>query len=130
MAIEALLCDFGLAKFVGRKDETRVHGDLTHSGVAIGTPHYMSPEQATGDRSADPRHDIYGLGATIYHALLGKTLYSGGSSAVIMYKQATAALDMKPLSPSRDRAGLCRGAGQDVGQAARESLRHLVRGPG
>ena len=70
---------------------------LTNTGVAVGTPHYMSPEQATGDRTADQRHDIYGLAATVYHALLGKTLYSGGSSAIIMYKQATASLDIRPL---------------------------------
>ena len=91
----AKLCDFGLAKFNKR---TQASEDmLTNTGVAVGTPHYMSPEQATGDRTADPRHDIYGLAATIYHALLGKTLYSGGSSAVIMYKQATASLDIQPL---------------------------------
>ncbi|MDA3962779.1 MAG: serine/threonine-protein kinase [Planctomycetota bacterium] len=96
----AKLCDFGLAKFRddGRKDPSE---QLTGTGIAIGTPHYMSPEQATGDRSADPRHDVYGLGATAYHALLGKTLYSGRSSAVIMYKQATARLDMKPLRERR-----------------------------
>lgn len=96
----AKLCDFGLAKF--RPDGKRADDEpLTATGIAIGTPHYMSPEQATGDRSADPRHDVYGLGATAYHALLGKTLYSGRSSAVIMYKQATARLDMKPLRERR-----------------------------
>ena len=95
LPFNAKLCDFGLAKF---RERTMASEEmLTNTGVAVGTPHYMSPEQATGDRTADQRHDIYGLAATVYHALLGKTLYSGGSSAVIMYKQATASLDIRPL---------------------------------
>lgn len=91
----AKLCDFGLVKF--RLSDAE-HPELTQQGIAVGTPHYMSPEQAAGDNSPDARHDIYGLGATIYHALLGRTLYSGRSSVTIMFKQATAKLDMRPLS--------------------------------
>lgn len=94
----AKLCDFGLAKFAVAPDEV---GDLTATGLAIGTPHYMSPEQATGDRSADPRHDVYGLGATIYHCLLGETMFSGRSSATIMIKQATVAIDLGPLHKAK-----------------------------
>ncbi len=97
----AKLCDFGLAKTWQLSDEetnTFTKGDLTHSGVALGTPHYMSPEQASGEHDLDQRSDIYGLGATLYHALLGQTLYSGKSSAAIMYKQVTEALDLTPLA--------------------------------
>ncbi|MFW5752911.1 MAG: protein kinase domain-containing protein [Planctomycetota bacterium] len=97
----AKLIDFGLAKFREEFAPTGIH-DLTGTGIAVGTPHYMSPEAASGDRSADPRHDIYSLGATVYHALLGKPLYNGRSSAVIMYKQATSRLDITPL----ERMGL------------------------
>ena len=96
----AKLCDFGLAKtwqLNGEETSTFTKGDLTHSGVALGTPHYMSPEQASGEHDLDQRSDIYGLGATLYHALLGQTLYSGKSSAAIMYKQVTEALDLSPI---------------------------------
>ena len=94
----AKLCDFGLARLgpdAGDADLSR--GGLTGTGLALGTPHYMSPEQASGEHDVDQRADIYGLGATIYHALLGQTLYSGKSSAVIMYKQVTESVDLNLL---------------------------------
>ena len=91
----AKLCDFGLAKTW--QDGHEAAGQLTGAGLALGTPHYMSPEQASGAQDLDQRSDIYGLGATLYHALLGKTLYSGKSSAVIMYKQVTEQLDLGDL---------------------------------
>jgi serine/threonine protein kinase len=96
----AKLCDFGLAKTISGDDPGVTRGELTNSGVALGTPHYMSPEQASGEHDLDQRCDIYSLGASIYHALLGQTLYNGKSSAIIMYKQVNDALDLQPL---RDR---------------------------
>jgi len=105
----AKICDFGLAKVWQEGDEgTRAlsRGELTGTGIALGTPHYMSPEQASGEHDLDQRSDIYGLGATLYHALLGQTLYSGKSSAVIMYKQVTEALDLEPLAAKGIAPGL------------------------
>ncbi|MBN8526777.1 MAG: serine/threonine protein kinase, partial [Planctomycetes bacterium] len=94
----AKLCDFGLARLGPDAGEADLsHGGLTGSGLALGTPHYMSPEQASGEHDVDQRADIYGLGATVYHALLGQTLYSGKSSAVIMYKQVTENVDLQQL---------------------------------
>lgn len=92
------ICDFGLVKFLqDRAQDLGVDEALTLSGVALGTPHYMSPEQATGEREIDYRSDMYSLAATVYHAMMGRTLFSGKTSAVIMYKQVTASIDVEPL---------------------------------
>ncbi|MCX7804858.1 MAG: serine/threonine protein kinase [Planctomycetota bacterium] len=74
---EAKLCDLGLAK---KTD----HGSETGVGLAVGTPHYISPEQAQGRQDVDVRSDIYSLGASLYHMLTGRTLFSGPSAAVVM----------------------------------------------
>jgi eukaryotic-like serine/threonine-protein kinase len=103
----ARLCDFGLARLGPDEGEADLsHGGLTGSGLALGTPHYMSPEQASGEHDVDQRADIYGLGATVYHALLGQTLYSGKSSAVIMYKQVTESVDLQLLRTAKIEEGL------------------------
>jgi serine/threonine protein kinase len=94
----AKICDFGLAKLRSAADGgDDTPGGLTGTGLALGTPHYMSPEQASGDRELDHRSDMYGLGASLYHALLGQTLYSGKSSASIMYQQVSAPVDLALL---------------------------------
>jgi len=65
---EAVVADFGIARAI-----SAAAGDtLTASGVIIGTPHYMSPEQATGDSSLDSRTDIYALGCVLYEMLAGE----------------------------------------------------------
>jgi serine/threonine-protein kinase len=76
----AKLCDFGLARHTGQ--ETR----LTQTGVAMGTPHYVSPEQARGDGELDSRTDIYSLGATLYHMVTGRTPFDGASAVIVMTK--------------------------------------------
>ena len=95
----AKLIDFGLAKVwqEGTRETEDSTGGLTGAGLALGTPHYMSPEQASGQSDLDQRCDIYGLGASLYHALMGHTMYSGKSSAVIMYKQVTEQIDLSEL---------------------------------
>ena len=64
----AKLLDFGLVK------TTSSHGDakITHDGALTGSPLYMSPEQASGDREPDARSDIYSLGCVAYHMLTGR----------------------------------------------------------
>ena len=79
----AKLCDLGLARSTERKDED---ASLTQTGMALGTPHYISPEQARGESDLDIRTDIYSLGATFYHLLAGRTLFDGATAAVIMAK--------------------------------------------
>ncbi len=74
------IADLGLAKSVN--DDQR----LTKTGTAIGTPHYISPEQARGDKKIDHRSDIYSLGATLYVMLTGQRPFHGRNNAEIMLK--------------------------------------------
>ncbi|MHC4200514.1 MAG: serine/threonine-protein kinase, partial [Planctomycetota bacterium] len=83
------LLDMGLVK---RTDTARVTR-LTQSGMAIGTPHYISPEQARGEEKVDTRSDIYALGATLYHMVTGQVPFEGNTAAVIMTKHLTEELD-------------------------------------
>jgi serine/threonine protein kinase len=78
----AKLIDFGLVKPVTDDEH------LTQTGMTIGTPLYMSPEQIRGER-IDCRSDIYGLGATMYHLLTGVTPFSGTSPGAIMSAHLT-----------------------------------------
>ena len=74
------LADLGLAKHTG--DDA----SLTQAGMAVGSPHYISPEQARGEKDIDIRTDIYSLGATLFHMVTGRTPFEGPTSAVIMVK--------------------------------------------
>jgi len=72
----------------------------TQAGVALGTPHYISPEQARGDKEIDGRADIYSLGATLYHLVTGQTPFQGSSAAVIMLKHLNAEVpDPRTVKP-------------------------------
>jgi len=75
----AVLTDFGIAT-------ARFHGRLTASGRAMGTPHYMSPEQAMG-KLVDGRSDVYAVGILLYEALLGFPPFDGEDAFSVSYKQ-------------------------------------------
>ena len=77
---EVKLGDLGLAKSV---NETQ---SLTMTGSAMGTPHYVSPEQAEGKKDVDLRADIYSLGCTLFHLLTGRTPYAGETAMAVMLK--------------------------------------------
>ena len=79
-----LLTDFGIAKALGGD----THG-LTGTGVVIGTPHYMSPEQASGE-PVDARSDLYALGVVAYQMLAGEVPFAGASVAAVLLQQVTA----------------------------------------
>ena len=77
-----VISDFGIALAVG----TAGQGRLTETGLSVGTPHYMSPEQATGDQSVGPATDIYALGAVLYEMLVGEPPYTGSTAQAVLGK--------------------------------------------
>ncbi|MCC6741555.1 MAG: protein kinase [Planctomycetia bacterium] len=92
----AKLCDLGLAK-----QETGDVG-LTQAGLSVGTPNYISPEQARGEADVDIRSDVYSLGASLYHMLTGKVPFEGTVPSVVMTKHITEEL----VPPQKHKADL------------------------
>jgi TolB-like protein/tRNA A-37 threonylcarbamoyl transferase component Bud32 len=82
----ALVTDFGVAKAVS--EATGSH-KLTTDGVALGTPAYMSPEQAAADSHIDHRADIYAVGALAYELLTGRPPFTGGTPQAVLSAQVT-----------------------------------------
>jgi eukaryotic-like serine/threonine-protein kinase len=81
----ALVADFGIARAI-----TAAAGErLTHTGLTVGTPGYMSPEQASGDRHLDGRSDQYSLACVLYEMLAGEPPYTGPTAQAIVAKQLT-----------------------------------------
>jgi len=78
---QAKLGDLGLARSTGG-EESR----LTQTGVMVGTPHYVSPEQARGSADVDTRSDIYSLGATLYHMVTGQVPFEGDTAMAVLNK--------------------------------------------
>ena len=90
----ALVTDFGIAKAAQEASASQ----LTTEGMVVGTPHYMSPEQATGER-VDGRSDIYALGVVLYQMLAGAPPFEGESAQSVLMKQAT--VDPVPIRELR-----------------------------
>jgi serine/threonine-protein kinase len=79
---EAMLADFGIALAVQESGGSR----LTETGLSLGTPHYMSPEQATGDRDLDARSDLYSLASVLYEMLVGEPPITGKTVQAVIAK--------------------------------------------
>src|SRR5216110_2257392 len=91
---EAMVADFGIALAVSGTAGQR----LTERGVWVGTPEYMSPEQALGEESQDARSDVYSLGCVLYELLVGEPPYTGPTAqAVIGKRLAGPALGVRRL---------------------------------
>jgi len=81
----AIVADFGIALAVS----AAAGGRMTETGLSLGTPHYMSPEQATADKHITNRSDIYALGSVLYEALTGEPPHTGSSAQMIIMKIVT-----------------------------------------
>ncbi|MFL5613408.1 MAG: protein kinase domain-containing protein [Gemmatimonadaceae bacterium] len=77
---EVLVADFGLARALDSAAST----PLTESGVAVGTPAYMSPEQATGERHVDHRSDVYSLACTLFEMIAGVPPFRGATAQALI----------------------------------------------
>ena len=84
----AKLTDLGLAK-----STSTTASKLTQAGITMGTPHYISPEQAMGASDLDIRSDQYSLGATLYQLVTGRVPFEGSSPAIIVAKHLTEELE-------------------------------------
>lgn len=91
----AVVTDFGVARAI----HAGVPSGITTAGVAVGTPAYMSPEQASGDSRIDARSDVYSLAVVFYEMLAGEPPYSGPTPQAILARQLSE--DARSLAPLR-----------------------------
>ncbi|HSE65723.1 MAG TPA: protein kinase, partial [Gemmatimonadales bacterium] len=81
----ALVADFGIALAASKASGSR----MTETGMSLGTPHYMSPEQAMGERDVNARSDVYALGAVTYEMLTGDPPFTGSTAQAIVARVLT-----------------------------------------
>ncbi len=92
---QALVADFGISLAISNAGSTR----MTETGMSLGTPHYMSPEQAMGERDITARSDVYALGAITYEMLVGEPPFTGPTAQAIVARVVTES--PRPLTPKR-----------------------------
>ena len=91
----ALVADFGIALAASKAGGTR----MTETGMSLGTPHYMSPEQAMGEREITARSDVYALGCVLYEMLTGEPPFTGATAQAIVARVLTE--NPRPMLPQR-----------------------------
>jgi eukaryotic-like serine/threonine-protein kinase len=92
---QALVADFGIALAASKASGAR----MTETGMSLGTPHYMSPEQAMGEREITARSDVYALGAVLYEMLTGDPPFTGSTAQAVVARVVTES--PRPLIPQR-----------------------------
>ncbi len=100
-----VISDFGIALAVRAGGGHR----LTETGLSLGTPHYMSPEQATGDRNVGPATDVYALGCVLYEMLVGEPPFTGSTPQAVLGRIITGEIESvsdqrKSVPPNVDAA--------------------------
>ena len=110
---EPVVADFGIALAVGAAGSNR----LTETGLSLGTPYYMSPEQATGDQAVGASTDTYALGSVLYEMLVGEPPYGGSTAQAVLGK----IISGKPVSAMEERPTVS----ANVDAAIRKALEKL-----
>jgi TolB-like protein len=130
----ALVADFGIARALSSAVETDA---LTGTGFAVGTPAYMSPEQATADRALDERSDIYSLGCVLFEMLAGQPPFTGATPGVVARQLVTAiappVTQFRPAVSSGVTAAVARALAKDPADrfsSTREFAKALQAEPG
>ncbi len=82
---QALVADFGIALAASKASGAR----MTETGMSLGTPHYMSPEQAMGEREITARSDVYAIGAVLYEMLTGEPPFTGNTAQAVVARVLT-----------------------------------------
>ncbi|MDX1675155.1 MAG: serine/threonine-protein kinase, partial [Longimicrobiales bacterium] len=110
---EPLVADFGIALALSQAGD----GRITETGLSLGTPHYMSPEQAAGERTLDKRSDVYALGCVLYEMLTGQPPFGGPNAQTVLGRILTG--DPDPVTEHR------RSVPANVEAAVHKSLERL-----
>jgi tRNA A-37 threonylcarbamoyl transferase component Bud32 len=93
---QALVADFGISRAISGSLKQGAAQKLTETGLTLGTPQYMSPEQASGDRQLDGRSDLYSLGCVVYEMLTGEPPFNGPSAQAVLARHV-----LDPVPPLR-----------------------------
>ena len=111
---EAMVTDFGIAKALSGTET------LTQTGMSLGTPAYMSPEQASGEHEIDGRSDIYSLGCMLYEMLAGEPPFPGPTAQAIIVRRFTESARpvraLRPEVPEEVERALLRALARDPGE--------------